>query len=453
MKRGAEMKRMTRRLSVLSMLVLSTCNGGSGVEGTEGASDGTSSAASTTEPSTGGSTIGVDASTGADGTTGEPEPEILSVDFVEIPWSAEEPFEITEMRFLPGSNELLLLSKPGVVYHYELVGDMMVEIGSFALADTFPNNDCGLLSVAFDPDFDDNNLFYVGACVNHDFSAVYRLQWDPDDYDAVIASRVLIITEGDTNAEWPWHNVGSIGFFPDESMWIGFGDKTVDANGQDLGTNLATMLRVLPDRDPSGPGGYEPAPGNPFPESPDIWAYGLRVPFRTTMDNLERLIVADVGAVDWEEINLIDGPGLNFGWDRAEGPCEDDCEGLTDPVISWRHATNEYAAEDPMAIPTARWVVWVGPFYDPPPGMDRYSGLLTERMLFGDMCVGWVRTLGLDAEGQVVYDHHAGHLEHAVAWDIGPDGYVYGVASGGCVNLEFGDAPATMFRVVQADAG
>jgi aldose sugar dehydrogenase len=393
---------------------------------------------------------------GAEASSGEPQPEpdpeVLSVELLEIPWPGEAPREITDMRFLPGSNEVLLLSKPGIVHHYELEGDELVERGAFALDDTFSNNDCGLLSIAFDPDFEENGLLYVGACVDHDTSAVYRLMWDPNDYEAVVASRVPIIVEGDDGAEWPWHNVGSIGFFSDGSMWIGFGDKTVTANGQDKSNNLAAMLRILPDRDPVGAGGYEPAEGNPFSENPDMWAYGLRVPFRTAVDDRDRLIVAEVGAVGWEEINLIDGPGLNFGWPLSEGPCTRDCPGLTDPVISWSHISNEYAADDPAAIPTSRSVVWVGPFYDPPPGLDRYSGLMTGRLLFGDMCVGWVRALGLDASGAVVYDQHAGHLEHAAAWSLGPDGFVYAVASGSCVNVEFDAKASTMYRVVQAES-
>ena len=439
---------MKARTWASALLVLSACKGG---EAGEGSTTSTTST-STTGTSTGAeATTGVDGSTGADSTTGELMPEILSVEFQPIPWSGLSPFEVTEMHFLPGTNEFLMVSKPGRIDHYELVGDEAVEFGWFLLGDTFSNNDCGLLSIVLDPDFESNSVFYVGACVDHDYSAVYRLVWDPSDYDAVIASRTLIIVEGDTDAEWPWHNVGSIGFFPDQSMWVGYGDKTVNANGQDLGTNLGTMLRILPDREPMGPGGYEPAPDNPFPASPDIWAYGLRVPFRTTMDHLDRLVVADVGAVDWEELNLIDGPGLNFGWDQAEGPCEAGCDGLTDPIISWPHATNEYVVEDPEAIPTNRWVAWVGPYYDPPAELDRYGGLMTRRMLFGDMCAGWVRTLGIDDAGEVDYDYHAGHMENAVAWVVGPDGYVYTVASGGCVNVDFADQPAEMFRVIPAE--
>jgi glucose/arabinose dehydrogenase len=430
-------------ITVLSLLLACSRSGGE-MSGTSGSTS--STGAETTTPT---ATVG----SGTAAATGEtqPDPEVLSVEFVEIAWPAEAPREITEMRFLPGSNELLLLSKPGVVHHYALEGDALVGRGSFSLDDIFSNNDCGLLSIAFDPDFENNRLFYVGACVDHDHSAVYRLEWNPSDYGAVVASRVPIIVEGDTDAEWPWHNVGSIGFFSDESMWVGFGDKTVTANGQDKSNNLAAMLRILPDRDPRGQGGYQPAEGNPFSENPDLWAYGLRVPFRTAIDDRDRLIVAEVGAVSWEEVNLIDGPGLNFGWPVAEGPCQRDCAGLTEPAISWSHTVNDYAADDPLAVPTSRRVAWVSPFYDPPAGLDRYAGLMTGRVLFGDMCVGWVRGLEFDARGSVVYDAHAGHLENAAAWSLGPDGYVYAVASGGCVNVEFGAAPATMYRVVQAE--
>ena len=64
-------------------------------------------------------------------------PAADGIEFVEIPWAAAAPYEITDMRFFPGSNELLLLSKPGIFYHYELVGDELVELGSFEVLDTF----------------------------------------------------------------------------------------------------------------------------------------------------------------------------------------------------------------------------------------------------------------------------------------------------------------------------
>ena len=424
--------RAARGWSVLA-LVAAGCKAGAASE---------ASGATGTGAATGTSAESTDSETGA-------EPERLALEFVEIPWSGEALHEITDMRFFPGSSELLLLSKPGIFHHFEIIGDEAVELGAVDLAGTYPDNDCGLLSIAFDPSFAENSLFYVSDCVDQFSSGVYRYVWDPDDYAAVVASRTQIIVEGDPEAIWPWHNVGSIGFFSDETMWIGFGDKTVDANGQDRSTNLGAMLRIVPDRDPSGPGGYEGAPGNPFPGSPDIWAYGLRVPFRAGVDDRDRIVVADVGSTEWEEIDLIDGPGLNFGWDLAEGPCAADCAGLVDPIVGFPHAVNAYALDDPEVVPNARWVGWVSPFYAPAPELDRYSGLLTGRVLFGDMCSGWVRALGVDEDGAVDYDQHAGHLRHAAAWAVGGDGYVYAVASGGCANSEFDAEPAVMVRAVQ----
>ncbi len=437
---------MNRTMMIVGISCLAACPEGGTAEGTGGTTGtGTSSG---TSSSSGADVTGVDTTAGSSGTTGEPGADGLVLDFEVVPWDPEAPFEITEMRFIPGTTEFLLLDKNGTVRHYDLVEGEAVAIGSFDLDITFSFNDCGLLSLTFDPDFDDNGLFYVGACIDHDFSSVYRLMWDAGDYGAVVDSQALIITEGDANARNPWHNVSSIGFFSDETMWIGFGDKTVQSHGQDVGTNLSTMLRILPDRDPMGPGGYEPAPDNPFPESPDVWAYGLRAPFRVAMDDLDRLVVGDVGANSWEEVDLVDEPGLNFGWAVAEGVCDADCEGLTDPIVTWRHGANEFTADDPEALPVNRWVVWVSAFYDPPAELDRYEGLMTGRFLFGDMCSGWVRGLQLDDEGTVVYNEAAGHLENAAAWDVGPDGYLYAVASGGCVNSKFGDDPAVLYRTV-----
>ena len=412
---------------------------------------------STDEPPTGSSTTGTAptttngsitaaASTGeASSTTGAPV-DRLELAFEEIPLELPRS-EITDLRFFPGSAEFLLLGKPGFVYHYELVGDEAIELGFFTLGHAYILNDCGLLSLAFDPDFADNGLFFVASCLDKDTSGVHRLVWQDGDYEAVADSAALVISEGDT-AEYGWHNIGSIGFFPDGSMWIGYGDKTHDEHGQNLSTNLGKMLRIVPDRD--GPGGYQPSPRNPFPESPDVWAYGLRVPFRTAIDDRERLIVADVGALDWEELDLVAQPGQNFGWARVEGPCTQDCDGLVDPLVSWPHTTHRYLVEDPDALPTTRWVPWVGPFYDPPADLDRYDGRLSKRLLFGDMCSGWVRALEIDADGEIAYDEHAGHLENATAWTIAPDGFLYAVAGAACVNAEFGDERSRMYRAIPA---
>jgi hypothetical protein len=392
-----------KRFAFASCLL--ACRGG-GEAVDEGPGTGSSSGAAVTTATT----TTTSASSSGDLTTGEPR-DLLSIDFVEIPLELPRS-EITELRFFPDSNEFLMLAKPSFVYHYELVGDEAIELGFFTLSDAFFQNDCGLLSLAFDPDFANNSLFYVAACQDKDNSAVHRLVWQPGDYDAVVDSSTLVISEGDTS-EYGWHNVGSIGFFPDASMWIGFGDKTHDEHGQDLGVNLGAMLRIVPDRD--GAGGYEPSPRNPFPDHPDIWAYGFRVPFRATID-----------------------------------PCEQNCEGLVDPIVAWPHEIHGYVVDDPEAAPTTRWVPWVGPFYDPPPDLDRYDGRLGKRVLFGDMCAGWVRALEIDAEGNVTYDEHAGHLENAAAWTVGPDGFVYAVAGAACVNAEFGDARSRMYRAVPA---
>jgi hypothetical protein len=69
---------------------------------------------------------------------------------------------------------------------------------------------------------------------------------------------------------------------------------------------------------------------------PQIYAYGLRNPFRMTFTPTGQLLVADVGDKSFEELNLIT-PGGNYGWPGAEGLCTSNCAGLIDPVYNYPH--------------------------------------------------------------------------------------------------------------------
>src|SRR5690606_7782059 len=126
----------------------------------------------------------------------------------------------------------------------------------------------------------------------------------------------------------PWHNVGWMDFAPsaegdEQPLYVLFGDKVRGETAQDTSTLLGAVARILPDRGEKG--GYLSAKGNPGETDgaihPASYAWGLRSPWRGGFDQHGRVVIGDVGLFDYEEVDVLDAPGANFGWPEAEGPC------------------------------------------------------------------------------------------------------------------------------------
>lgn len=395
-------------------------------------------------PSTDGATTSATTST----STGEPG-TFVGLRFEELEAEGDWGM-VTDARFIPGTDELLVLEKSGRVGHLRLEEDRFVLLGSFTLDDAYSVLDCGLISLALDPAFETNGFIYIGMCVSQEGSEIHRYTFSPGDYAAIPGSKALILAAEDPAAPKPWHNVGSIGFDPDGTLWALFGDKKVDANGQDPTTPLGALLRLVPSRDPAGDG-YTVPEGNAFDTAdeghPLVYAYGLRSPWKGIRDAEGRYWVGDVGANTMEEIDLVTEVGQNFGWSEAEGRCATGCTGLTDPLLQWPHAgVSTYAAEDPDVVPTNARVAYVAlevEAQDP----DPYREALDGHVLFGDYCQGWVRGASLDAGGTVATDVALGHLAVPSAWMRGTDGYIYAATFGRCEtpNIDENDPPKSTF--------
>jgi glucose/arabinose dehydrogenase len=182
----------------------------------------------------------------------------------------------------------------------------------------------GLLGLAFHPSYADNGQFFVNytALDGKNTVARYRVSTNnPDQADPTSAQIILSLDD-----LYPNHNAGQLAFGPDGYLYIGTGDGGSSGdphgNGQNGRAMLGKMLRL--DIDSGDP--YSIPPDNPFighPDfAPEIWAYGLRNPWRYSFDRQTGdLYIADVGQNNWEEINFQPASsrgGENYGWNIYE---------------------------------------------------------------------------------------------------------------------------------------
>jgi len=188
----------------------------------------------------------------------------------------------------------------------------------------------GLLGLALAPDFASSGQFYVNLTNLAGDTEVRRYQVsqaDPDQADLASEDIIFFLNQFADN-----HNGGWIGFGADELLYIATGDgggAGDPANsGQDSSTPFGAMLRIDPSIDefPNNPNqDYGIPPSNPFSNAggaAEIFAYGLRNPFRASFDRATgNLYIGDVGQDEVEEIDVIPSgmPGLNFGWNILEG--------------------------------------------------------------------------------------------------------------------------------------
>ncbi|MCW5754912.1 MAG: PQQ-dependent sugar dehydrogenase [Phycisphaeraceae bacterium] len=192
----------------------------------------------------------------------------------------------------------------------------------------------GLLGLAFHPDFQNNRQLFISYTNSGGTSVISKWILGADN---VATNPDTIFTQSQPQAN---HNGGWIGFGPDGFLYIALGDgggagdtgsghNPLIGNSQDLNTNLGKMLRIDVDGDdfPADPGrDYAIPADNPFvgiSGNDEIWAYGLRNPWRNGFDRVTGdLWIADVGQDAIEEINFQPASstgGENYGWRCYEG--------------------------------------------------------------------------------------------------------------------------------------
>ena len=245
----------------------------------------------------------------------------------------------TDIQAVPGQPGLLaVLDKEGEARLLDLKAGRLTDWLKVAVN---ARSEMGLLGVAFHPKYAENGRFFLSY--NPAGVQQTRLaEWQgPSDPRTGAPHEVRVLLE----VEQPWanHDGGQVQFGPDGLLYFGLGDGGAaddpKGNGQNRNTLLGKMLRI----------GVEPEGGRPYTipadnpwvgqagARPEVWAWGLRNPWRFSFGPDGRLWVGDVGQNLWEEITVV-GRGENHGWNRREAnqcfPPGTACTavGLVDPV-------------------------------------------------------------------------------------------------------------------------
>ncbi len=245
------------------------------------------------------------------------------------------------------------------------------------------NGERGLESIAFAPDYATSHLFYVFAVIAGSPAQVqvieYQASADPDV--ANLGSARIVLAQ---NMSSPYHNGGQLAFGPDGLLYITIGENQVSSNAQTLSNVLGKVLRIDP-RKPAGPGSYTIPADNPFVgvggARGEIWALGLRNPFRAWFTRDGRLIIADVGESSKEELDF-GAKGANYGWPTCEA---DSCGGshpeFASPFFTYPHGSESCAV--------------IGGHYV----YDYTLTGLYGRYIYGDLCGAGLRSVSLVAPG------------------------------------------------------
>lgn len=258
--------------------------------------------------------------------------------------------QITDIQFFPSSNgEAVVLEKTGSAWILNIVTGAKTKLLDLKVA---TQSELGLLGLAFHPKFHSTKKIFIHYNPRSDLSRISEWTWsESKGKDSVTLTAERIILE----VEQPYknHNGGSLVFGPDGLLYVGLGDGGFRDDPQNRAQNLTTllgkMLRIDVDRRDKGLE-YGIPKDNPFVASqykkskvrPEIFAYGLRNPWKYSFDDKGRLIAGDVGQNSWEEITFIP-KGANLGWRIYEAShcfnptsnCEKISKNMTLPIAEY----------------------------------------------------------------------------------------------------------------------
>jgi glucose/arabinose dehydrogenase len=274
-----------------------------------------------------------------------------------------------------GSNRLFIVNQGGTISVYkngQMLPTPFLDVSSKTV---FDNSERGLLGLAFDPNYASNGFFYI-YYTSQPAAAVtisrYSVSANPDVADA--NSEVVLKTQA--HSEFPNHNGGSVLFGNDGCLYAGIGDGGSGGDPNNNAQNLATLLAKIIRISPVDGTACTAAPGNPFVgvagALPEIWALGVRNPWRITMDRQTGdLWIADVGQEREEEVDF-QPPGVggrNYCWSYKEGtliynssiPCTIGMP--SDPIIEYDHSAGKCAIIGGYRYRGSRFPRMVGTYF------------------------------------------------------------------------------------------
>ncbi|UCD25436.1 MAG: PQQ-dependent sugar dehydrogenase [Gemmatimonadota bacterium] len=353
-------------------------------------------------------------------------PPIDEVELIGVASGLSSPVHLTAPV---GDSRLFIVEKVGrvrIVSGGQLLNTPFLDVSSLVSN----GGEQGLLSMAFHPDYASNGYFYIYYTDNNGDTRVARYSVSAGNANVADPTSDKVIFA--LPQPYGNHNGGLIAFGTDGMLYIGLGDGggggDPDGHGQNLGTLLGSLLRIDVDSgDPYGIPADNPFVGNAAALD-EIWAYGLRNPWRYSFDAEQGAIyIADVGQNDWEEINVESDMvgGVNYGWNVMEGAscfnaasCNQ--SGLHIPVLEYANGSEGCAV--------------VGGFVYRGDAINGLGGTY----FYSDNCAGWIRS----------FDLEFGQAARLSQWDLGNIGNVLSFGEDGEGELYVLSANGNVYKFV-----
>jgi glucose/arabinose dehydrogenase len=333
-----------------------------------------------------------------------------------------------------GSSKLYVVEKRGTV---RVIDGTTVQSAFFLDIQTQVMNsgERGLLGMAFHPNYPDSPYVYVNYVITGTITnRISRFTVDPETDYAIEGSQLPLFEVTGVQSN---HKAGDLAFGPDGYLYIGTGDGGGGGDPAEAGQNLETLLGKILRIDVNTTTGnlnYGIPPSNPFvgvAGLDEIWAYGIRNPWRISFDRATGdLWIADVGQNLWEEIDYVPAGtpgGINFGWDCFEGTHEFEssgCNGIVqwEPIYEYPHSCSGC----PNGASVTGGFVYRG---------DQYP-LLQGWYIFVDYISNWIWLIQPDPGGgapDVVTVQGNSMINDVVAFGEGDNGELYATSLQGTI--------------------
>ncbi|MFE9032088.1 PQQ-dependent sugar dehydrogenase [Streptomyces iakyrus] len=238
---------------------------------------------------------------------------------------------------LPGGGLLVSSRDDGTIVRVDEKTGKKTELGE--VPGVSAAGEGGLLGIALSPDYASDRMVYAYFTSASD-NRIVRMIYDERKPSGEQLGAPDTVFRGIPKGFI--HNGGRIEFGPDKMLYVGTGESGDTGLSQDKDSVGGKILRLTPEG--------EPAPGNPFPDSP-VYSYGHRNVQGLAWDGKQRLFASEFGQDTWDELNAIK-PGDNYGWPEAEGRSDDG--GFRNPVDQWTTAE-----ASPSGIAYAEGSVWM----------------------------------------------------------------------------------------------